>query len=87
MQMVGQSNLHESLQQTAHSLAETPAARARPTHDEAQIVGDTALHYHIADDQSEPLLFGDWLRENSCDSALEVRVMPLESDLRPDICY
>lgn len=76
MQMVGQSNLHESLQETAQSQPEAhhepSSSRFRPSHNEAEIIGDETLHHLIAEDQSQPLLYGDWLRANSCDAALEV---------------
>ncbi|KZV99192.1 hypothetical protein EXIGLDRAFT_712500 [Exidia glandulosa HHB12029] len=73
VQMVGLNNLHEALQQTSQSTSTQgqQKSRSRPTHDEADIVGDRVQHHLIAEDQSNTLLYGDWIRGNSSDMALE----------------
>ncbi|KZV89952.1 hypothetical protein EXIGLDRAFT_771236 [Exidia glandulosa HHB12029] len=69
-QIVARENQQETLREIgqAHQ-AETPSRRTRRNEDE--IIGDPTVRYHIAKDQDNRVVYGQWSASNDCDTALQ----------------
>ncbi|KZV82794.1 hypothetical protein EXIGLDRAFT_563809, partial [Exidia glandulosa HHB12029] len=68
-QIVGKVNQQETLREISQSQPQKQYDRTA-IHDEEKIIGDPTLHHIISHDDSKPLSYGKWQRDNSTDQGL-----------------
>lgn len=76
-QIVARGNQQENLRDIAQSQQSTAGTSkaSKSLHTEEELIGDPEAHHHVAKDQSNRVLYGQWSAANECDAAMQVSIM------------